>query len=55
MQTLKSGCSFDIGNIDLMAICVLLPQTWVAQPTPAVDMCEAILHLQYDFVVKVVA
>ena len=38
-----------------LAINVLLPQTWVAQPPAAVDMCEAILHLQYDVVLKVVA
>ncbi len=37
-----------------MAICVLLPQAWIAQPPAAMDMYEAILHLQYDFVVKVV-
>lgn len=49
MQILKSGCSFDIGNIRVVAA------DMVAQPSAAVDMCEAILHLQYDFVLKVVA
>lgn len=54
MQNVKAGCSFDIGNTDSMAICVLL-QAWIAQPPAAMDLCEAILHLQYDFVIKVVA
>ena len=38
-----------------MAICVLLPQVWIAQPPIAMSVYEAILRLHYDFVVKVVA
>lgn len=55
MQNLRAGCSLDIGNTDSMAICVLLLQAWIAQPPAAMDACEAILHLQHHFVVKVAA